>query len=229
MPLEELLVGVKDTPLAVLPPRKEDLKNRYVGLRHGESEANLLGVISSDPLVGSTTHGLTSEGKAQARRAATSLLDIVGRERVNDIVFVSSRFTRARQTALETMAAVNHILAFEEAPLAAAAGDVAAGSSSSSSSSSSNIEQQLVIMDDLRERYFGTYDALPLIFYNKVHSRSCTHISYTYSLTHVHSLTHTYKTHACCCRCGHSTLLIAQTREVKWKASTKWQHASRRV
>lgn len=42
------------------------LRNRYFGLRHGQSEANVMGVISSNPAVGTVTHGLTPLGRLQA-------------------------------------------------------------------------------------------------------------------------------------------------------------------
>ena len=51
-----------------LPP----LRNRYFALRHGQSESNLEGVISSLPATGTSIHGLTPLGRLQARRAATS-------------------------------------------------------------------------------------------------------------------------------------------------------------
>ena len=47
----------------------------------GESEANLQGIISSDPAIGCTIHGLTISGRVQARRSATSLLEKIGRMR----------------------------------------------------------------------------------------------------------------------------------------------------
>ena len=67
---EELLVGVEENRIILKCPT--DLKNTYYGLRHGESEANKLGVISSDPIIGSKMYGLTALGKAQSRSAATA-------------------------------------------------------------------------------------------------------------------------------------------------------------
>jgi hypothetical protein len=49
-----------------LPP----LKNRYFALRHGQSTANVEGVISSLPALGIASHGLTPLGVEQARSAA---------------------------------------------------------------------------------------------------------------------------------------------------------------
>ena len=42
-------------------------------------------------------------GKVQARRAAGILIETVKRENLQNLVFLSSNFTRARQTAEETM------------------------------------------------------------------------------------------------------------------------------
>jgi hypothetical protein len=53
-----------------LPP----LKNRYFAMRHGQSTANVEGVISSLPAVGTTTHGLTPLGVEQARSAAPQVI-----------------------------------------------------------------------------------------------------------------------------------------------------------
>ena len=49
VPMEELLIDVKDQPITIKSPT--NLKNRYFGLRHGESEANMEGIISSNPEV----------------------------------------------------------------------------------------------------------------------------------------------------------------------------------
>ena len=87
-------------------PKLPQLRNRYFALRHGQSESNLEGVISSDPTVGTTIHGLTVEGRLQARRAATRLVDLVGRENLNQLYFYASDFTRAWQTAEEARGAL---------------------------------------------------------------------------------------------------------------------------
>jgi hypothetical protein len=48
--IKDLLKDVSNTP--VLIKRPEKLKNKYFGLRHGESMANIANIISSDPLRG---------------------------------------------------------------------------------------------------------------------------------------------------------------------------------
>ena len=53
--------------------------------------------------VGSTIHGLTVSGRVQARRAAGLLIEEVKRENLKNMIFLSSNFTRARETAQETL------------------------------------------------------------------------------------------------------------------------------
>ena len=58
--MEELLTGIVPCAVTIKPPV---LHNMYYGLRHGESMANLEGIISSDPGRGTTMHGLTETGR----------------------------------------------------------------------------------------------------------------------------------------------------------------------
>lgn len=70
------------------------LRNRYYAMRHGESRANLEGIIVSDPTNGvDLEYGLTSRGRRQARVAAR--LSGLGPE----TTIFTSDFSRARQTA----------------------------------------------------------------------------------------------------------------------------------
>ena len=59
--IEDLTSDVQSCRVELQCP--DNLKNRYFGLRHGESEANKLGVISSNPAVGTVSHGLTQLGR----------------------------------------------------------------------------------------------------------------------------------------------------------------------
>eukprot|EP00752_Nemacystus_decipiens_P006707 g6030.t1 len=162
-----------------LPP----LKNRYYALRHGQSVANMEGVISSNPKVGAVKHGLTSNGRSQARVAATALIEVVGRERLDSLVFVSSEFLRARQTAEECRAALENILSFERQAMTeggvgvggdgAAEDDAEAHGSGGFSSDAQDIggydvSPPIVIRKELRERSFGELDGTILVNYNKV-------------------------------------------------------------
>jgi broad specificity phosphatase PhoE len=50
------------------------LHNRFFGMRHGQSRANVEGVIASDPTTATVRYGLSDEGLAQARRAGKQLV-----------------------------------------------------------------------------------------------------------------------------------------------------------
>lgn len=163
------LLGVEQAACTT-PQLPTPLKNRYIALRHGQSESNVEGVISSDPAVGTERHGLTTEGRLQARRAATRLLDAVGRESLDTLVFVSSDFTRAWQTAEEALDAVKNVLQYEQAICV---------------TDPSRSEEECALLAELppslaagvrrtpllRERWFGELDATPLLNYNKVWPR----------------------------------------------------------
>eukprot|EP00762_Andalucia_godoyi_P005142 ANDGO_03953.mRNA.1 hypothetical protein len=76
---------------------------RFAILRHGESEANVAGVIVSDPVNGDPCYGLTETGKLQAQTVDLSrLLTAVNEDGVingQKIVILSSTFKRAVETA----------------------------------------------------------------------------------------------------------------------------------
>lgn len=85
-------------------PLPENLKNQYFLLRHGQSTANVAGVISSArSLAYSDDHGLTALGQEQGENAAQALVEALERsdgvKPGDTLVFVSSPFARARQTA----------------------------------------------------------------------------------------------------------------------------------
>lgn len=89
-------------------------KNRYFIIRHGESEANKAGIVSSTYKVAVANHGLTEKGVAQALGCSSVLLDlaskpapstdILGNETqtqsiallnsFNDVLFYASDFAR---------------------------------------------------------------------------------------------------------------------------------------
>jgi broad specificity phosphatase PhoE len=146
------------------------------------------GVISSDFKVGCTIHGLTPTGKVQARRAATSLIDTIGRDNLEHLILISSPFTRARETAEETLQAMQAILEFEHAPFTVSS-DYTEGPRSPTDwiVHLDRVRNAAVeIRDELRERYFGQLDALPLIFYNRVWpiDAVCTFIHKSYVMLH---------------------------------------------
>ena len=177
--IERLLADV--TPNVPLPGPKT-LNNIYVGLRHGQSTANLDGIISSDGEIGTTSHGLTPLGRFQARCSATSLLEFVSklaapgsvsgpdRSRVPDLLFLSSNFTRARETAQECIAALQRTLAFEDEVLHAASkeGENHEEREKEQEQTSGKKQFPLHITPGLRERCFGPLHGTALINYNVV-------------------------------------------------------------
>jgi probable phosphoglycerate mutase len=70
------------------------LKNRYYAFRHGESLANVEGIIVSDPAVGTVKYGLSENGWRQVRASVSS-----AREFDSDVLIVSSDFKRTAETA----------------------------------------------------------------------------------------------------------------------------------
>ncbi len=72
----------------------QTLSNHYLVMRHGQSEANVEGIIASDPRVGCTAYGLTETGKKQAADSIASSSDITSNTHI-----LSSDFLRARETA----------------------------------------------------------------------------------------------------------------------------------
>lgn len=116
------------------------------------------------------------------------LLGQVGRERLDSLVFVSSEFLRARQTAEECRAALKNILSFErqamtEGSAAAGAGgdEEAEGAAEGRGGAGLSLEEgdiggydvspPVVIRQELRERSFGELEGTILVNYNKVHTR----------------------------------------------------------
>lgn len=69
------------------------LRNRYFAFRHGESQANVEGIIVSHPDIGTVKYGLSDEGRRQVRSSAKKLPEL------NNPVIVSSDFRRAMETA----------------------------------------------------------------------------------------------------------------------------------
>lgn len=70
------------------------VNNRYYAMRHGQSEANVAGIVCSDPAVGVERYGLTEEGRAQVRASLAQSEGLSAGTRI-----LSSDFARARETA----------------------------------------------------------------------------------------------------------------------------------
>lgn len=79
------------------------LTHKYYVLRHGQSMANVEGIISSDPKISTITHGLSEEGRRQAGAAlstfSTLLPDSGAEEKKHYVAIFTSDFLRAHETA----------------------------------------------------------------------------------------------------------------------------------
>lgn len=74
------------------------LRNRYIAVRHGESEANIAHLISSDPMTGIDRHGLSPYGRKQVEENTKIFLRNNDPSEKNYMI-ISSDFRRARETA----------------------------------------------------------------------------------------------------------------------------------
>lgn len=108
------------------------------------------------------------------------LISQVGRDRLDSLVFISSGYLRARQTAEECRAALQNILSFERQ-----AGLSENESSNKEGDESNSVETEdptewlerhgcydfsppIIVRPELRERFFGELDGTVLVNYNKV-------------------------------------------------------------
>ncbi len=87
-----------DKALDSVAPGLSVLRNRYFVMRHGESEANVLGVAVGDPQRGVEGFGLTDLGRRQAVDAARGFKESFAPS-VNETEIVASDFRRTRETA----------------------------------------------------------------------------------------------------------------------------------
>ena len=94
---------VDSMPLSLFDDDNDTTRHTYYLLRHGRSTANVDEIISSDreSLAYTDKHGLTATGYQQGYDSAKQLLDELtgSTEKGDTVVFVSSPFARARQTA----------------------------------------------------------------------------------------------------------------------------------
>ena len=93
--------GMKNSDPERLVHALQDLRNRYFVMRHGESEANILGVAVGDPRRGLEGFGLTALGRRQAAEAAEGFKKSHGPllVRAESTEIVASDFQRTRETA----------------------------------------------------------------------------------------------------------------------------------
>lgn len=133
---------------AMPDPLPMDLKNNYYLLRHGQSTANVAGIISSSrSLAYSSKHGLTPTGYEQGYESSTQLLNLLEEEGAGKLIFVSSPFARAHQTA---QACLDGLLEQHQEALAA---------------KGIELDTSIRLEVDLMERYFGRLDGEQLYTY----------------------------------------------------------------
>jgi hypothetical protein len=137
------------------PVPSKNLKHKYYMLRHGQSTANIAEIISSSrSLAYSDKHGLTSLGYEQGKQSANQLLDVLEQDIIQDnkekkprqkhtkIVFVSSPFARAKQTA---MACIDGLMNNKD-------------NQKKIETMGLTIEKEITFEHGLMERYFGRLD-----------------------------------------------------------------------
>mmetsp|Transcript_23621 Transcript_23621/g.49203 ORF Transcript_23621/g.49203 Transcript_23621/m.49203 type:complete len:226 (+) Transcript_23621:101-778(+) len=93
MRMSQIGTRLFSTAPPLIPP---NLKNRYYAMRHGNSEANQEGLISSNPDVATVKHGLSNLGVEQV---AKSIEGFIEREGAKDVRVFCSDFKRAAMTA----------------------------------------------------------------------------------------------------------------------------------
>lgn len=177
------------------------LSNTYYVLRHGQSKANIAKIISSDPVISTKEHGLTSIGRDQVQTSAMKFCNdyhnnrsgsASGNVNVNDIpvAIYSSDFTRARETAN----IFANVLKQNNVPLLTGA---SASANTSTTSSSSTIDEHeytdnskyVQLEKRLRERYFGTFNNRSDEHYQDVWDIDCTDPNHTeYDVESVNSV-----------------------------------------
>ena len=127
-----------------------NLKNRYYLLRHGQSTANVAEIISSSRSLAYTSkHGLTDLGYQQGKQSASHLLDALESTACqpgDQVVFISSPFARAYQTSLACLDGLDELDGrVKEMGL--------------------DISKDVVMNDNLVERYFGRLDGEAIYTY----------------------------------------------------------------
>lgn len=152
--------NAQDSTVAVvdeMPPALPPLKNYYYLLRHGQSTANVQGIISSArSLAGSTKHGLTLLGIEQGKESAVSLVDMIADDMNNkddsstkQVYFYSSPFARAKETAEACLKGIsqNQEVADKVKTLGL------------------EVNDDISLDDGLMERFFGRLDGTELATY----------------------------------------------------------------
>ena len=148
----------------------ECLKNTYILLRHGRSEANEAGLIASDPSIACDKYGLSEDiGRAQAHRAGRDAVEWILQQRrdgkeYDGILILSSDLLRAKETATILFSEI--IIQVQKAQQEFQLPPVYTNS--------------VVIERRLRERYFGDWDMTSDSNYEKVWKDDAVDPSHTF-------------------------------------------------
>ena len=123
--------------------------------------------------LGAQKHGLTFTGIGQAKRSADCVLRVIGLENLDRVIFLSSYYKRARETAFECMDELCRHFHKELLPYQNGSSLPLNETTIASLKRSQTLLEYLacssvIPKDDLRERYFGKLDGTVLINYNKV-------------------------------------------------------------
>lgn len=148
--------------VSAMPDPIPPLKNTYYLLRHGQSTGNVAGVISSSrTMARNDEHGLTNRGYQQGRESAEQLLQLLKEGGKKKVVFYSSPFARARQTAQACLDGLNEDWMSEVEAMGL------------------DVQQDIILVDDLMERYFGKLDAEKLYTYAYVWPNDLFNVTHT--------------------------------------------------
>lgn len=80
--------------------QQSSLRNKYYALRHGQSKANVQGIIASNPDIACSQYGLSQLGIQQAQTAGMDVVRcFLNQKQLDGLCLLSSDLLRARQTA----------------------------------------------------------------------------------------------------------------------------------
>jgi broad specificity phosphatase PhoE len=139
--------------------------NAFFALRHGQSKANVKGIICSDPSIAiSEEYGLSDAGRRQAQQAGRDVMTTLkSHPQYKGLCILSSDFSRAKETAEAVQAeyaSQSHRLDDGDLP---------------------PLYQRQVVTDiQLRERWFGDYDMQNDSNYQLVWDKDATDSSHTF-------------------------------------------------
>ncbi|KAJ3343875.1 hypothetical protein HDU93_005158 [Gonapodya sp. JEL0774] len=138
-------------PLCPIPPTTS-----IFAFRHGQSEANVQGLIVSSPSVGPNSYDLSDLGRSQAQESALAFAE-----------FLRARFPQAQHSSHQSVHIYVHSSPFLRARTTARI-VVDALSEEFKSNSVFSVCNNLIVHPDLRERFFGDWDLGPDVHYKDV-------------------------------------------------------------